>query len=193
MTVVTLTSVADAFYENENPNTNYGTSESMFTGENYGNNRRHELVVKFDLSAIQNNAMIVSSAQLKLYDYDDLQQVTARCRPYRLTAAFTEGTVTWNTKPAYDTTSLGYTDIANDYRGDVTIDLPTSLIQQWGRGTLDNYGFIVRNTHTDREFEENAVDDVMVAFFAREYSDSTKRPRLVITYKVPAAKSAFFM
>lgn len=196
MSVITLNPSADAEYQNDNPNLNVGTSQNISTGEEDGTNTLYETVLKFDLnSPLNNNAIKVLATQLVLTMHDDKINSgvgTARLRLYRLTSAFAEGTVTYNTKPTYHTTQLGYVDVADNYRGDVTISLDAAVIQQLCRGTLTNYGFLLRSTHTDREFEANAADNVHCDFRSREYTTPGDRPELTITYRNPSARAVMF-
>ena len=94
----------------------------------------------------------------------------------KVTSAWDENTVTWNTQPT--TTSIGQDTIPasnSQWNYDVCIDVTnlvrTMLVNNGGT----NYGFMLRLAH------ESVYKSM--GFYSSEASDKTKRPKLVVIYR----------
>jgi len=181
---ITLYPSKDSEFQNDSPDWNNGTSAAISTGEEDISNTKYEMVVQFDLSSIPAQSFI-ESVSLKLVQFADRADGNGTLRTYRATQSWGETTVTYNNQPSYNTTSTGTTYLGNNIQGEKTVTIPTSLIQNWIEGTWSNYGFYIRATHTDREFESNATDDRFVQFRSREYGTVAERPRLIVGYTPP--------
>jgi len=132
-----------------------------------------ETLIQFPLASIPSNSN-VTSAKLVLYG-DGLYNIvggTADIQARRISGAWTESTVKWNTKPLYAETvssSTVYAHTAKNYEWDVT-----SLVQSWTKGQLLNNGIALLT---------NDNPDGPSRFNSREHQDSSKRPMLIISYR----------
>lgn len=137
--------VADTMVLAGYPTTNYGSDEDMWAGYDTwlnpdGKNARS--LVRFDLSAIPAGTSI-SQATLWLYlrSSYDVTNTSRVMAAYRVASSWTEGDVTWNTRP-----SLGgkYGEVSvphADWRW-YAIDV-TDLVRSWLSGQYSNYGIWV--------------------------------------------------
>jgi len=171
------------------PTTALGTQTTFEVSSASGANRRAYL--KFDLSgcspSIPSNAT-VRVATLRLY----ASALPAACRTldiFRVTAAFTESTVTWNNQPfgttlnnpatasrtdSFDVGSVaGCQNLAAGYLtgADVTTDVAAFVA-----GTATNNGWMIRDD------TEGSATARTVTFSAKELATLAQAPQLVVTY-----------
>ncbi len=137
--------VADTMVLAGYPTTNYGSAEDMWAGYDTwlnpdGKNARS--LVRFDLTAIPAGTSI-SQTTLWLYlrSSYDVPNASRVIAAYRVASSWTEGGVTWNTRP-----SLGgkYGEVSvphADWRW-YAIDV-TDLVRGWINGQYSNYGIWV--------------------------------------------------
>lgn len=183
MTIIQLSASKDSEFQNDSPDFNNGTVTSISTGEEDGTNTVYEMALQFDVTSLIPVGSLINSAYLKMYAYDDKAAVNVTLRAYRNTASWVETTVTWNNFiNSWNTTNYGNLNVANGYRGLVSIPISTTLINGWRDGSIANYGLRIRSTHQDREFESNARDDSHFDFRSREYATTSERPVLEIDY-----------
>ena len=167
------------------------------------------ILMKFDLSAIPSSATI-TSAQLQLYQYE---WDTDRDDSYRLTAhkvinhnpiisqanGYTyDGTNSWTAvtpSGSYYENDFGYlccngnvpmamNDISNivdtvyadRIEGYKTWDI-TSMVSDWVNNPFSNYGLLIVS-------EDNTFGEAHRLFYSSEYSDSTRRPKLIVSYSL---------
>jgi len=119
------------------------------------------------------NGSVINDVQLKLYCsyYDGSQIYIAESDSY-----WSESSVIWNTKPTqgyeygffYNVTGIGYQQITH-YK-------LTNLVKDWVNGTEGNYGIYL--------YGGNNGDNI--TFYSSEYSSSSYRPKLIVTYTRPA-------
>lgn len=176
--------VADAYVISENPDANYGTGTGLYIGEsNTGVDYVRKAVMKFDLTSIPSTA-IITLAQLGIYYYDKDAGTDWSNTPtiYRLTSAFGETTVTWDTFPTNDSINIGSTTInqSTSY-GWITITLSNVKFQELINGTMTNYGFLLYDT--------SEVANNCIIVYSREYATTTLRPKLYIEYTLPGMSS----
>lgn len=87
---------------------------------------------------------------------------------HRITAAWAESSVTWNSfAGSYDSTIVGSFENADGWQ---SVDV-TSLVQAWVNGTTPNYGLLL---------EQNGTP--YTTYNSSEYSDVSLRPKLEICY-----------
>lgn len=161
----TVVADRDSFIKEDKVNENHDTEADVEVKSGAGNANRHWALFGFTMPAIPANEYVVS-AQVQLFvSRNDNVPVEF----HRITAAWTESTVTWaNFAGAYDSTILNtVTPSTNNVA--VTVDM-TSLVEGWRAGTYANNGFIVTtNQQTDVKFKSH--DDGTAA----------RRPQLIIT------------
>jgi hypothetical protein len=161
-----LTPTADAYVRNgANASTNYGTSTRMETRNNSSAHRRSYL--KFDISSINGT---VSDAKLGLYA--NTSSSTQTTDAYSVSdTTWTETGITWNNMPSLGS-SLD------------SIDIDTSSYTYW---ELDVTSHIAAAVAASQSYVtialENSTDNSAVnKFRSREYTTTSHRPSLDITY-----------
>jgi RHS repeat-associated protein len=186
----------DTMLINTAPRVNYSTTTYFGVGEsNAAANTVYRSVFKFNLSAIPSNAVITSAA-LSLWAINDYASNTRTFSLYRLKQPWTEGGVTWNTTNGATAWQVAGAAGANDIEsaplasrafsaseslgtsGEKQWALDPAKVQEWVSGAFTNNGLILR---ADTE------SDDMYRFVSGEDATASNRPRLVISYYVPAA------
>jgi hypothetical protein len=157
--------VADTMVLAGYPSTNYGSEIDMWAGYDTWLNpdgRNARSLVRFDLSAIPSGTSI-SRATLWLYlrssyDVSDASRVIAT---YRVASSWTEGGVTWNTRPGLGG-RYGWISIPHAAWGWYTVDV-TGLVREWVNRQYGNYGVWVLGN-------EDSGHPNWRGFCTREYS-----------------------
>lgn len=166
----------DSYISSYTVSTNYGTDVSLSAGRFQirlvGYHTRRS-VVKYDLSSIPSNAIVVS-AKLKLY------QTGISGSPVlytgRILDSWGENTITWSNQPSYSTTDL--LTSSSVVSGWHTVDVK-SHVQKMIAGVYNNEGWIIYNN-------DEVVNSVVNKTFAsRENSNSSLRPQLQVEYYLP--------
>jgi beta-glucanase (GH16 family) len=153
VTTTTFYAVADARVEEANPGTNYGDLRRLGTDGDSG--ARIESDLRFAVSGLSG---IVQNVKLQLYVTDPTTDGPA---VYGAASGWTEGTVTWNTRPITTTAAAGDMGaLAGGMWSEVGV---TPLVT--GNGTRD---LLLRQSGTDG-----------VSFYSSE--KTPYRPRLVVT------------
>ncbi|WP_246112290.1 CBM96 family carbohydrate-binding protein [Thermococcus aciditolerans] len=90
----------DAYVKDTAPDSNYGSYGSLYVGTYYMDNADERAYLKFDLSGIPDNAVIVS-AVLRAYTYSGAHSTPVNISAYAVSDdSWTEDSITWNTKPS---------------------------------------------------------------------------------------------
>ena len=167
-TTETLTASADAYVKSNAGDSNYGSDTELFAA-NQVNGADEITYIKFDLSGISSGSVIVS-AKLKLWITSG---GSCQICVYRVTSDWSENSVTYNTRPSASSESETCVSVGglNTW---AEFDI-TDLVQAWVNGTYDNYGVKIFPSESGK----------YAHFASREYSDSSKRPQLVIEYVEP--------
>lgn len=164
---------ADAWVNEDQPNTNYGAQTSLLVGRDLDRDDNafdRIALVTFDLADLPPEAQI-QSATLRLYQTGAAGASTYWVYPRAITGSWSQNSVTWNTMP--DTTSAGSGANLNSSAGWKTWDV-TDIVEEWAQGALTNNG-ISLNGGAD------AIGDR--TFDAREAG--SRPPQLVIEYTLP--------
>ena len=162
-TTVTLTATDDSYVDSSTSGSNFNNNY-LKVGHYYSS--EYIIYVKFDLSSIPSNAVIVS-AKLKLTDQSsssiavDVHRVTG--------GDWSEGSITWNNKPSYDSAVIDSATTGND--GDVIEWDVTDVVQGWVDGSYSNYGFALTSD-----------SDTAESFYSKEGGHA---PELVVEYVEP--------
>jgi hypothetical protein len=164
-------SLYDTYVNQNAATTNYGSGTTMTT--NVRSSQERDVLVQFDLSGIPAGSAI-NSATLELYN------TTAPASTYtvnvmRNTAGWVETSVTWNTKPAYDSTIVAQITPTTAVGWKTWTVTPAA--QGWFAGTYANYGFTLKPNAT------SGSTNVLYTFATREYTTNTAyRPILRVNY-----------
>ena len=166
-----LSPTADAHAYEGSPNTNYGSATALHIGEDSSGNDYY-IYIRFDLSGIPSDAAIVS-AELKLYATEGIADGKT-VKIYRVLADWSETGITWNNKPdnaANETDSTSTPSTNNWMVLDVTGD-----VEGFVNGSFSNYGWVIKCVDCGNQYK---------GFASSEYSDTSKRPKLVVEYVEP--------
>ncbi|NJE31112.1 DNRLRE domain-containing protein [Thermococcus sp. 18S1] len=99
-TTVQINPTDDAYVKDTTPDTNYGSYGSLYVGTYYKDHANERAYLKFDLSSIPDNAVIVS-AVLRAYTYSGAYSTPVNISAYAVSDdSWTEDSITWNTKPS---------------------------------------------------------------------------------------------
>ena len=173
-TVTGRVPAADVYIEKDNPDDNYGSVKEISVRAKDDGDLRG--LLRFDLSDIPSNAVITSAV---LYLYETSESSTQVTGIYRLTRAWTESEVTWNTPwltPGGDFAAAPVyaTYIPGQKACSITLDL-TGLVQGWTSGTFPNYGMLLYSTG----------DLKKINYASKEANDPEQWPRLLVEYEIP--------
>ncbi len=154
------TSVAteDAATRQANPTVTHGSSIVVRVGNDSGGFAWNSYL-KFDLSLLP---AVASSASLWLYKGSQTASGAALVPVglYRVTSAWTEGTVTWNTNPSLDATVWDTVNIGNVPGGGYgpwhSWNI-TALYNGWKAGTYTNHGLCLSSTTAMTDCERDLV------------------------------------
>ncbi len=166
-----------------NVNKTGGPTSAQFP--NFGDSRG---LFEFDLSAIPAGA-VIDSAMVSLYvGFNAFSPLTSRLTSvsvYQVTSDWTESGVTYDTRPTWNTASVGSmsipaatgTIVKTPYNGYINTQI-TNLVQGWVDGSIVNNGLITSDTYTTAG---------LLRIYAHEAGgDGTGTdPRLVVQYTVP--------
>ena len=151
-------------------NTNYGGQTLLDVIA--GSGLQRESLIQFPLSSIPNGSDIVS-ANLNLHGYcvrSIASPITVNIR--KILNSWNELTVTWATKPSYDSINASTLDVPDSGTNNWHEWNLTSLVQNWIDGTPNNgVILILGDPSSDCHFKSS------------EYSDAILRPKLVISYR----------
>ena len=186
----------DTYLYEAYPDNNYGSASFLSVGISGLNGKRIRSLIYFSLSGITSSYEIVSAKLvLTLSGKGDFASSYKNFWVFRLTQYWVESAATWNKRTSTSSWSAaggtaahdgplsygsyGYFQVkTSDPVGKVfEIDV-TQLVRKYVSGGASNYGIIIMgDTQTG-----------WVHFYSSEVSDASKRPRLVIKYRVPKIK-----
>ncbi|MFC7441280.1 DNRLRE domain-containing protein [Laceyella putida] len=161
-------STYDNFVSSKNPTQNYRLFPFVISGTHpdYGIARSF---IKFDLPALPEGAQITNAqVYLQQYSTEQEQQIDL----FQVTSDWTSSGVNWENQPSVGNV-FSHAKVAG--AGEYAWDL-TGLAKGWYQGTEKNYGFSLR--HHDEANDRKS-------FRSSDYlEDISKRPKLLITYRV---------
>ena len=170
----------DAWVVTNQSNTNYGSTPNYAAiSWSSGGTFHSRSLLSFDLSAIPATAIILD-AKLSLYsnttsDHSQLHSGSNSCYLERITSSWNESTVTWNNQPATTTVNR------------VTLPASTSSTQNYLDINVTNLVTdMVNNPTTSDGFMLKLATEAVfrsLIFASSDHSDSTRRPKLEITYQ----------
>jgi len=167
----------DAHVEEVIPDTNLGSSTSIWVGE-WSGGQPNRSYLQFDLSSIPPTAVVLN-AELGLYYHMSSAAVSVDVGAYRVTGSWSEGGITWNNQPtsaatAEDTRTVPATATSNFRYWDLS-----DLVQGWIDGSIENYGAMLRDA-------DETTTKACKGFWSSDYATANQRPKLEISYYDPA-------
>ena len=169
----------DAVIESIIPDTNFGDSLllSVFSWTNDGLFNMARSLLSFDLSAILPQTQI-KKATLSLYwiTYKTLTGHTGEnaFSIYRIISQWDEHLVTWNNQPEYTLTNkVSVPESLAEDQSYIDLDV-TNLVQDMIDNPTESHGFLLK---LEEEFPYK-----LVILAPSDYTDSKKRPKLIIYY-----------
>lgn len=194
-TVSAFTNSGDS-YVVEGSSTNQGTSWRLHAGSWDGHASRAYL--RFSgLSSLSGES--VTSATLKVYNYDINKYTSSSCLPATikalpLTESVTLSSVTWATRPAYGTSPASQLTFAHGIDGicansSETFDV-TPLVKAWTSGTLTNNGLQLSGAEsTTSQGWAFCSMNTAPAGTGTSCENSTYGPRLSVTFDDPGPEA----
>lgn len=171
---VVLNPVADAYVRNGTfGNDNYGTAKSLGTKTSSGAGATYQTYLRFDISSLGTN---VTSAKLRLYGYlNNTNASTATVRVYNVTNnTWQESTITFNNKPAAQTTVLASTSVNGISKQYYEWDLTQHIISLRNQG-INAVSLLLSNL--------TVTASTRIIYNSRE--STTNKPQLSITASGP--------
>ena len=142
----TSTSVSSTFIASDTPTTNYGSRQDMYVGVEsacYGN---CYAMFKNTLPDLEKGDM-VTGANLSVYLYDtsfDGGSSKRTLDAHIITSAWSENSVTWDTKPNFNSTVIDYCFMNDGDEEWKKFDI-TKAVKGWYEGTFSNYGILIKS------------------------------------------------
>jgi hypothetical protein len=157
--------VADASIDGGKPTRNYGASGSLSDGRSGVAGAQIQALLRFDLSALPPDATITSAVTTLHVLLDG----GAPSRAHRITAPWSEGTVTWSSFNGAYAAAVDATFPAATAGQSTAADL-TSLVQGWVNGSTPNHGLLL-----ERDLAGSTVH-------ASSEQPQPQQPRITVCY-----------
>jgi len=166
----------DAFVVDSSAGTNYGNSTYLYVGYYSATSLRYRAYLYFDVSSssLPSDA-VVTSAYLKLHQFDFDGTGSLPIGLYQVTENWTEGAITWNNQPG-SSSDAEYTRNVFDSSGTWRSWSIGDLLKGWLDGSITNYGILLKPV------SEPATNG---AWFVSSDSSTALRPQLLINYYIP--------
>lgn len=173
LSTCTVSSSADTYVDQFVLSGTYGSATTMQVASAALANKR--ALVSFDLTPCSFAATAdVISASLGLY-LDTAPAVSRTYQTHRVTGAWVEAAVTWNTQPSVAGSATA--SVATGTTNGVTLNFDVKAdVKSFVEGASTNYGWRVADA------SEGSVTARTGGFRTREHATSSTRPSLTITY-----------
>lgn len=172
--ICTLQPSGDASVDQSAPDTNDGTGDSLPVTSLLGGNRR--ALVHFDLSACGLPASPqILSAELTVH-LSAAPMLSRTHDAHRVTGAWTETGVTWNTQPGF--ASLASASVLTGSTAGATLVFDvTADVSGFVSGASANHGWLVKDTL------EGDLAGATGTYSSREHATVAQRPVLAVMYR----------
>ncbi len=165
----------DAAISSSIPTNNFGNETYSWVGDFSGTITR--LYIQFNLSSVPVNARIVD-ADLLLYQYFTFGGSDFTIELLKINNSWDESTISWDLQPTRSSDPIITSSITAGATTWNSWDID-DLVQSWLDGGIANYGANLKDTH-------ETSGNTMAYFYTSDYTiDTTKRPKLVISYYIP--------
>ncbi len=180
-------STKDIYFDSANPNNNFSTQEHL--NISYNGTKYNRSIIHFDTTDIPSGATF-SAGYVELYCWY-FSATTCLTYANRMTRLnWTEGGATWN---KYDGTN-NWTTAGGDYTTTNRASNNTygTGWKSWSSATLIQNCYDNQSKNVYLEFETSDGGAVNILYRSRRYTDDTsKRPKLTVTYTAPATSNFF--
>jgi hypothetical protein len=175
-----LPPIADAMADSMQSTINFGSSPELNFGKQFISQpnfmvwfaRGH---VQFDTTPFFGSGLVPTRATFWWYQSQSNAAGCLDVSLHRVTAPWSEGTVTWQNQPSHDPAAISTTCVGNSFSlGWKAFDV-TSLVQAWFAGSVPDFGFVIRDPN-----ESNAGAARPGLGHSREYSNPALHPYLEI-------------
>ena len=141
----TSTSVSSTFVTSALPTANYGSRQDIYVGHESANYGKCYAMFKNTLPTLNKGDMVVG-AYLNLYLYNtsfDGGSSQRQLDAHIITSSWTENSVTWNTKPTYNSIITDYCFMNNGEAAWKSLDI-TKAVKGWYEGSFTNHGILIK-------------------------------------------------
>ncbi len=141
----TSTTVNSTFVTSAVPTENYGSRQHIYIGHESANYGTCYAMFKNSLPVLNKGDMVVG-AKLNLYLYEtsfDGGSNSRQLDAHIITSSWAENSVTWNTKPTYNSVITDYMFMENGYNDWLSLDI-TKAVKGWYEGTYVNNGILIK-------------------------------------------------
>ncbi len=142
----TKTSVSSTFVTSAVPGANYGSRQDIYVGHESANYGKCYAMFKNTLPTLNKGDMVVG-AYLNLYLYNtsfDGGSSQRQLDAHIITSSWAENSVTWNTKPTYNSVITDYCFMNNGEATWKSFDI-TKAVKGWYEGAFTNHGILIKN------------------------------------------------
>ena len=179
--VVRLPVLEDATGNQDQPTVNFGSATELQCGKDFASSptfrvwftRGH---LRFDLSALTGRGA-PDRARLRVYQYRSQAAGCLDTSVHRVTAMWSEATLTWQNQPSFDPTAAGFACVGDSFDlGWKSYDV-TAIVRGWVAGSFPNFGLVIRDPS-----ESPAGAARPLYCHSRESSATTLVPVLEVSY-----------
>jgi RHS repeat-associated protein len=128
-------------------------------------------LIEFDLPTIPPNSTI-HKATISLFGINHYRTANASYLK-RVTSAWEENTVTWNTQPGNNSQYAAFLESSRTPVQNYEVDI-TDIVQGWINGEYENHGLLL--------MLQNEASTASLSFGSSDYSNSAKHPKINIAY-----------
>ena len=176
-----LTPTDDAYIKMAVPDTNYGSSQTLTLRNRYGHPSHPEYwevdaLIRFEISEIPPCSRITrATLHLYYYEWDDNNPAGRELSCYRITSAWDEETVTWNTQPTHSALDVVQAVVPAAPGVWMSWDLTEHVRDMVANPCAEQYGWIIMD-----EKPWGAFNIPIIRFRSSEYGQFA--PHLEIEY-----------
>jgi hypothetical protein len=176
--------VEDAWVNEANPGTNYGSNTYLSVKDRSGLAEAFLRFSSADLAALSGQS--IAGASLWMYQYQGTFSPADTLNLHAVNAPWSEAALVWDNKPAYDPYPVSGIDIAagnNLWRQWSGLE---GLVFQWASGG-QQFGLAVENNR------DGVEEELFARFYSAEYADPALRPHLRVTTTPEPVSSLLFL
>lgn len=183
------TAMDSVYVASGNPTTNYWQGPMIMVGRDSSGAGKCQGLLCFDLPSL-NRGDVVIDAQLYAYQiYADAYSSStpdAAIEVHAVTGSWNKKTVTWNTKPSFESATADFEILKASQAGTEVITRNwnvTSIVKRWYENTsFPNYGFLFRSSIENASAYNDSCNYLWL--YGEKYSQSTDGyPILSITFR----------